>query len=183
MPQGPPPQPPRPRHPAALPDKQLLESCVIRRGRVGGPGGQRRNKVETAVVITHTPSGVSAQAGERRSPADNTRVAVRRLRLALATEVRTPVPDGDARSELWISRTRPGERGGRIVVNERHRDYPTLLAEAMDVLWACRMDVRRAAARLCVSPTQLVRLIARHAPALAAMNAARSARRLRPLQG
>lgn len=169
--------PDRSTHPASWPDGVILSECRLERGRVGGPGGQHRNKVETAVTLTHTPTGLSAQAAERRSPIENERMALRRLRLELATHERRAVADGEARSELWIARTRQGT----IAVNPTHRDFPTMLALAMDVLWACRMDVRRAATRLCVSPTQLVRLIARHRPALEAMNNARAKRKLRPL--
>lgn len=167
----------RPPHPAGLADELILAQCRLERGRIGGPGGQHRNKVETAVTLTHTPTGYSAQAGERRSPKENERMALRRLRLELATHVRLGVPEGEIRSDLWLTRT----RGGRIAVSEAHRDFPTMLAEAMDVVWAARMDIRRAAARLGVSATQLVRLIARHPAALAAMNAERVKRKLRPL--
>ena len=167
----------RPPHPAGLADDVILAQCRLERGRQGGPGGQHRNKVETAVTLTHTPTGLSAQAGERRSPTENERVALRRLRLELATRIRLGVPEGEIRSDLWLERT----RGGKIAVSDRHRDFPTLLAEAMDVVWAARMDIRRAAARLQVSRTQLVRLIAKHPAALAAMNEARVARKLRPL--
>ncbi|NRA57836.1 MAG: peptide chain release factor-like protein [Phycisphaerales bacterium] len=167
----------RPPHPASLADDVILADCRIERGRIGGPGGQHRNKVETAVTLTHTPTGLSAQAGERRSPKDNQRMALRRLRLELATHVRLGVPDGEVRSDMWLERT----TNGRIAVSDRHRDFPTMLAEAMDVLWAARMDVRRAAARLGVSRTQLVRLIGKHPAALGAMNEARVKRKLRPL--
>jgi hypothetical protein len=167
----------RPPHPAGRPDEEILAECTLERGRVGGPGGQHRNKVETAVTLTHRPTGLSAQAAERRSPTDNERMALRRLRLTMATQVRTGVPDGEVRSDLWLSRT----RGRKVSVNPEHRDFPTMLAEAMDVLWAGRMDVGRAATRLGVSRTQLVRLIARHPAALAEMNAERVKRKLRPL--
>lgn len=170
----------RPLHPAGLADEDILHACTIERGRIGGPGGQHRNKVETAVTLTHTPTGLSAQAGERRSPKDNQRMALRRLRLELATHVRLGVPEGEIRSDLWLERTNGG-KGGRVAINPNHRDFPTMLAEAMDVVWAARMDIRKAAARLQVSRTQLVRLIAKHPAALAEMNAARVQRKLRPL--
>ena len=89
-------------HPATLDAEALLAECEVGRGRSGGPGGQHRNKVETLVLLTHRPTGIEAHAGERRSVRDNTRVAVFRLRLALARGVRTGVATGDQRSELWL---------------------------------------------------------------------------------
>src|SRR4051812_6130052 len=115
-------------HPATLPDEDLLKQCDLHKGRTSGPGGQHRNKVETKVTLTHRPTGVSAQAGERRAVTENRRVALFRLRLALAIAVRsTPAATdrfGDTRSALWKSRTTPE---GRIVCNPSHRDYPALL--------------------------------------------------------
>lgn len=166
-------------HPAALEEASLMKQCRLSRGRSGGPGGQHRNKTETQVVLEHEPTGVSAQAGERRSPEANRRAAMRRLRLALATEVREAIPAGEARSRLWMERT----HGGRIELNEKHWDFPAMLAEAMDVLAACRWDHKRAAVRLEVTPSQLVRLLAAHPPALQRANAQRAAAGLRPLRG
>jgi hypothetical protein len=166
-------------HPATLPDDALLKECRVGKGRSSGPGGQHRNKVETQVILTHLPTGLTAQAGERRSAAENLKVATRRLRLALATEVRTPVPIGDARSELWRSRCSPD---GHIACNPGHRDYPSMLAEAMDMLAAAGYDPRKAALRLCCTMSQLVKLLKEHPPALDALNHARRARRKHPLK-
>lgn len=166
-------------HPATLSDEDLLKECQIGKGRSSGPGGQHRNKVETQVTITHLPTGVTARAGERRSAEENKRVAIRRLRLALAVEVRTVVPAGEIRSDLWRSRCTPD---GRIVCNPAHRDYPSLLAEALDVLAAAGWDPRKAALRLCCSPSQLVKLVKEHPPALEALNRERAERRLHPLR-
>jgi hypothetical protein len=168
----------RPPHPASLDDDALLAQCTQGRSRTSGPGGQNRNKVETAVELVHEPTGVRARAGERRSVRENRRVAITRLRLALATEHREPVPDGDVRSPLWRRRL----QGTRIVVNPSHRDYPALLAEAMDVLTATRYDVRTAATRLTTTPSQLLRLVRHHAPAFLAVNAARAERGEHPLR-
>jgi hypothetical protein len=173
-------------HPAALTEQALLSQCTIRRGRKSGPGGQHRNKVETLIEITHTPSGIAAQAGERRSQSENRSVAIRRLRLALALGVRTPVPSGDRISPLWRSRLQraaPGSRAlPRIACSTRHDDFPTLLAEALDMLQACDSDPSKAGARLDCSPSSLVRLIKDHPPALALLNSWRNERGLHALQ-
>lgn len=174
-------RPPKPRqstHPACLPHQTLYAQCSMTRGRVGGPGGQHRNKTETLVHLRHVPTALEAHAGERRSPEANRRQALTRLRLILAVEHREPVPPGEARSSLWISRC----KGGRIVCNPKHPDFPSLLSEAMDVVYACGLDVRKAAARLTCTMSQLVRFIARHPPALERLNRDRAARKLRPLK-
>src|SRR4051812_18501073 len=93
-------------HPAALEPERLLADCEARRLRRSGPGGQNRNKVESAVVLTHRPTGLIAEANERRSQAENLRVALGRLRRTLAVEVRRPVDPAESPSPLWRARCR-----------------------------------------------------------------------------
>ncbi len=164
-----------PTHPATLSDADLLGQCTSARGRRGGPGGQHRNKVETHVTLTHTPTGVAAQAGERRSQADNKRVALSRLRLALAIAVRTQ-PSGP--SALWSSRC----RGGGVAGNPSHGDCPALLAEALDAIAAAEWEPGPAAERLGCTSSQLIKLLKKHPPALQHWNRRREERDLRPLR-
>lgn len=79
-------------HPAALDPCALATACEFRTTRRSGPGGQNRNKVETAVILTHRPTGISAEAAERRTQGENRRLALFRLRLELALRVRRPLP-------------------------------------------------------------------------------------------
>ena len=65
-------------HPAGLDAAVLAKQCEFQATRRSGPGGQNRNKVETAVILTHRPTGVSAQASERRTQGVNRRAALER---------------------------------------------------------------------------------------------------------
>jgi hypothetical protein len=164
-------------HPATLDDAALAAQCSFTKGKAGGPGGQHRNKVETRVTVVYTPTGIEGMAGERRSAVDNRRVAMFRLRLALAVGVRTPVPAGDVRSPLWRSRcTR-----GKIACNPAHEDFPALLAEALDTVWASDLDLPTAALRLTCSASQVLKLVKDHPPAFVLLNQARTSRSMHKL--
>lgn len=165
-------------HPAALPLDTLLTQCDTTRTRRGGPGGQHRNKVETAVVITHRPSGVSGQASERRSQDLNRQMAIQRLRVRLALAVRQPAEAEVPPSDLWQSRS----RGGRLPVSTEHVDFPALLAEALDRLAADDWDVTAAAEQLGVTASQIVKFLKLEPAAFLLLNSARQERGLKPLR-
>jgi len=159
-------------HPATLSEGELLSQCEITTGRVSGPGGQHRNRVDTAVRIRHLPTEVEATATERRSQAQNRHVAFFRLRLKLACKVRTVTSrDSHKPSALW-QRRRQGEK---MPVNPEHEDFPALLAEALDVVVARRYDVAGAAGILGITMSQLTRLIRQERHAFARINEGREA--------
>ena len=155
-------------HPAALPAARLLAEVDEIRSRGTGPGGQRRNKVQTQVRLRHRPTGIGVQAGERRSLEQNRREALWRLRLALALGFRASPEPGDegVPSALWRRRT----SGPALSVAVDHDDVPALLAEALDVLAACDDDLAEAALRLGVSGSRLLRVLRLQPSALEALN-------------
>lgn len=163
----------RTRHPAALPVSGLLVQCETRRQRRSGPGGQHRNKVETAVVITHTPTGIQGEASERRSQEQNRKVAIFRLRLNLALDVRVTFdPAVNVPSDLWWSRC----RNRRISLSAEHDDFPAFLAEILDVLAATDWDIKPAAEVLRCSTSQLTKLLQSEPRAFTMLNQQRKAR-------
>lgn len=165
-------------HPAAIDPDRLLAECAIQFTRRSGPGGQNRNKVETAVILTHKPTGLRAEASERRSQQENREAALFRLRLLLALERRTRRGPEAGPSPLWTAR----RRGSRIEVSPAHTDFPALLAEALDAVDLHDQDVAAAAEDLGVSTSQLVKLLKDEPRALRRLNDARLARGQHPLR-
>jgi hypothetical protein len=156
-------------HPATLPIQALLAECDVRRTRRSGPGGQHRNKVETAIVITHRPSDTKAEASERRSLEENRQRAIFRLRVNLALVLRHKPATKRPPSALWQSRC----RGGKVFINPEHDDFPALLAEALDAIPAFRMEIPAAAEWLGVSSSQLVKFLKQEPRAIDIVNVVR----------
>ena len=165
-------------HPAALAIDELLRECDVSRTRRGGPGGQHRNKVETAVVLRHRPTGATGQASERRSQDLNRQAAVQRLRVQLALDVRREVVAHELPSTLWQSRA----RGRKLTVSSEHADFPALLAEALDRLAATEWDAAKTAEALGITATQLVKFLQQESRAIEQLNEARHTRGLHGLR-
>jgi len=70
----------------------LRREVTITTLRGSGPGGQHRNKVETAVRIVHIPTGITVLASEHRSQYRNRELAFERLRDRLIARNKRPKP-------------------------------------------------------------------------------------------
>ena len=76
----------------SLEDAELQRQCRVDTMRGTGPGGQKRNKTESAVRLVHIPSGVIVQNDITRSQHKNKQNALESLRLQIALQCRRPAP-------------------------------------------------------------------------------------------
>jgi protein subunit release factor B len=86
--------------------KDLERACDVSFYRASGPGGQHRNKTETAVRVVHRPTGVVAAATEERSQSRNREVALERLREKLRTRLKPKRPRRKTKVPVAAKRAR-----------------------------------------------------------------------------
>jgi protein subunit release factor B len=95
-----------------LDDDALLAQCEVQAHRASGPGGQHRNKAETAVRLVHLPTGVTVEGKDERSRTQNLRIALARLREKLERRAYRPPPR---------KKTRPSRAAKQRRVDEKKR--------------------------------------------------------------
>jgi hypothetical protein len=163
----------------ALSEAELLRQCRVETFRGTGPGGQKRNKTESAVRIRHLPTGIAGHSDDTRSQHTNRDTALRRLRQHLALELRrlvdvdTYAPSLALRQLLAQKGRVPGRRAGADLF---------AVAELLDLFVALDCSVRDTAARLAVSTAALSKLLLHDEKITTAVNALRAERHLRALR-
>ena len=131
-------------------DRDLLLECEITSSSSHGPGGQHRNKTESAIRLRHRPSGLFAQCEDHRERARNRDDAVRRLRIRLAIATR------GVSDPAWLA---PYLKGRQVAAGANANDFPLLAALALDALTTAVGSLADAARSLGMSSTQFVKLI------------------------
>ncbi|MCC7364630.1 MAG: peptide chain release factor-like protein [Dehalococcoidia bacterium] len=163
----------------ALSDDELLARCEVDTFRASGPGGQKRNKTESAVRLRHTETGLQAQAFEHRSQHRNRELALHRLRAEIATTMRRPVDLLSYAPPAGLVAILPGRR------DQLGASHPRFWAGAQalfDLFVACDCSVSATAVHLGLSTGQLSRLLTGEPELLRVANALRLARGMRPLR-
>lgn len=163
-------------------DDVLIAQCDVDRYRASGPGGQHRNKTESAVRLRHKLTGVSAIGEDSRSQSENKLHAVRRLRAAIALTVREPVTlDGYAASPRLAALV----AGGTAPLGAKTRqtgEYWAGIAELLDLLVAGELEIGTTAQRLGITTGALSKLLLHDDQVARVVNDLRRARGMRALR-
>jgi len=157
--------------PRSQSDEAFLADCRVETYRGPGPGGQKRNKTSSAVRITHLPTSLQATATELRSQPMNRSMALRRLRLRVAIEVRQPVDVASIEMPAWFT----------LDVSDRNELYPQVVGLVLDVLAANDWATAPTKDVLKVGSSQLTKFLHGDPSVWAAVNRERGLRNLRPL--
>nr|GEU85099.1 peptide chain release factor class I/class II [Tanacetum cinerariifolium] len=170
-----------------LSDEKLLSQCEMDTYKSSGPGGQHRNKRETAVRLKHLPTGIIAQASEDRSQHKNRASALARLRSLLALKVRNTVNPETYTPPLELlqilpakSTIRGSECGSQIGPN--NPKFALGMQALLDLIFAVEGSVADAAKKLGLSTGALSRLILSDDSLRQAVNEFRTSKGMKPLK-
>ena len=121
-----------PDFPVSIAKQRLLEERMVKLGideadfdesftRSGGPGGQNVNKVETAVHLVHTPTGIAIKYSVSRSQAFNRFMA--RSLLVDEIEARRMGAESARQQVIWKIRKQKAKRSKRAkekILRDKH---------------------------------------------------------------
>ena len=168
-----------------LDDQALLDQCDVHTYKASGPGGQHRNKVSSAVRLRHRPTGITAHGDDSRSQHANRRLALRRLRMNLACQVRQgvdlPRPSPPPGWEDFLAPSRQGQPG-RLVISPNNDRFWIVAAYILDVLAASQGRLSDAAAVLGLTASNLTKVLQSERHALQAAQEVRKAFGLKSLR-
>ncbi|XP_020398627.1 peptide chain release factor 1 [Zea mays] len=146
-------------------DEELMEQCDMGTFKASGPGGQHRNKRESAVRLKHLPTGIIAQVVvEDRSQHKNRASALSRLPTLIALKVRRPINLEDYTPPVELLQILPlkssvrGKDVGPQIGPNNSKFSPEMQA-LLDLLFAVEGSVSDATKILVLSTGALSRLI------------------------
>ena len=165
-------------YPFLLTDEEhFAGQCRIDAYMASGRGGQKRNRIYSAVRATHLPTGISVIAEESRSQLENRKRALRRLRTAIALR---------ARQERWEHNIHPSITylfgpDARDAINPKNPLYPLFCATVLDALYREQGKISAAAAALGISTGRMNKFLSSDKDLFTAANTLRAFFNLKPL--
>jgi hypothetical protein len=129
-----------------LSDEEFIKRCHIDFYKASGPGGQKKNKTESAVRLTLRDSTITASASEERQQSVNRSRAISRLRMQVAFELRET-------AKVWE---------GQWDMNQKNPKYPQFIACLIDHLVKHSWKVSDAATNLSISTGKLIKILAKN---------------------
>lgn len=134
------------------PDR-LLSRCKIEKIQSSGPGGQKRNRVYSAVRLSLEMDGKKYQgvSSEERSVQKNQEKALQNLRLELALQIPREKPEEGMDPARF-----------RIQSSLNHFDFPITVFIFLCILDENKGDMEATALKLGVSKTALTRFLKRN---------------------
>lgn len=168
-------------------DEELMRQCEMSTFKASGPGGQHRNKRESAVRLKHNPTGIVAQAVEDRSQHMNRASALSRLRALLALKVRnnidldTYTPPQELLQILPAKSTIRGSNCGPQI-GPNNPKFALGMQALLDLLFAVEGSVSDAAKKLGLSTGALSRLLLSDDNLRMAVNEFRISKGMKPLK-
>ena len=170
----------------ALDDAKLLRQCDVDTYKSSGPGGQHRNKVSSAVRLRHHPTAIIVHGDQSRSQHENKRLALGRLRMSIACQLRRPLPapaDGPPEYVAECTFTArgggPGER--RLQIGRKDRRFWHIAAYLLDAMEAYEGRLADAAAHLGINTSNLAGVLQSERHLLAAAQTIRKKHGHKPL--
>ncbi|KAK1311453.1 hypothetical protein QJS10_CPA08g00970 [Acorus calamus] len=183
----------------SLTEEELMKQCEMDTFKASGPGGQHRNKRESAVRLRHVPTGIVSQAPlslslslsrlavEDRSQHKNWASALARLRTLLDLKVRKTIDlnEYEPPPELLQilpkkSTIRGADSGPQIGPN--NSKFASGMQALLDLIFAVNGSVADAAKNLGLSTGALSRLILSDDSLRMEVNELRSSKGMRPLK-
>ncbi|HEY5952304.1 MAG TPA: peptide chain release factor-like protein [Kofleriaceae bacterium] len=159
-------------------DDALIAQCEVDRYRASGPGGQHRNKTESAIRLRHKLTGISAIGEDSRSQSENKLHAVRRLRSALALQLREPVTGVSPRLAAFVA-------AGTAPLGAKTKltgEYWASIGELLDLLVANQLEIATTAQQLGITTGALSKLLLHDEHVGRAVNDLRRGKGMRPLR-
>jgi len=121
----------------AISVESLLQDCEITYSTSSKPGGQRRDRKETAVRIRHAPTGVTVVAQENRLRSENLRIAKERLLVKVekhyAHDDERSIPELPAAFQSHVT------TGNRLICDRTDVDFEEIAATILIIVESYRV--------------------------------------------